>query len=190
MAAALIACWLALCGLTAVRADEPSVGGRWTWGPTAATLRQTTLWRGLPIRCPLVQLELLNRDRLSGELRRLTDESVEFRTIGGSIVQFSRAALLGVQQSADWDVIEFRPGSCGTGTFPCEFTSPPPEGRLSGWLQADVESDDVHCSISLEPWSHRFRIDALRNQSALAEHPDASSWNGAADASGCSWPDS
>ncbi len=164
MAAVVITCWLALGGLAEVRADEPSVGSRWTWGLGAATWRQTTLWRELPIRGPLVQLELLNRDRLSGELRRLTDESVDFRTTGGSLLQFSRAALLSLQQSAERDIVEFRPGSCGSGTSPCEFASLPPEGRLSGWLQLVAESDDELCSISLGPWSRRFRNNVLRNQ--------------------------
>lgn len=165
MAAAVIACWLALGGLAELRADEPSDGGRWNWGSGATTLRQTVQWRELPIHGPLVQLELLNRDRLSGELRGLTGESVEIRAIGGSIVQFSRAALLGLQQSAERDVVEFRPGSCGSGTSPCEFASPPPEAQLSGWLRADLESHDVHCEISLGPWSHRFRNNVLRKQS-------------------------
>jgi hypothetical protein len=108
---------------------------------------------------------LLNRDRLSGELRSLTDSSVEFRTIGGSILQFSRAALLSLRQSAEWDVVGFRPGPCGSGTSPCKFASPPSEGRLIGWLQADVESRDVHCEVALGPWSHRFRHNVLQNQS-------------------------
>lgn len=164
MAAAVIACWLALCSLAAVRADEPPVGSRWTWGPGASTLRQTVRWRGLPLHGPLVQLELMNRDRLSGELRGLTDESVEFRTTGGGTVQFSRTALLGLQQSAEWDIVEFRPASCGSGTSPCEFAAPPPEGRLTGWLDADVESVDVLCEVALGPWSHRFGNKILRNQ--------------------------
>ncbi|WLD13140.1 hypothetical protein [Planctellipticum variicoloris] len=162
MAAAVITCWLALGGLAEVRADDPSDGGRWSWGPGAATLRQTTLWRELPIRGPLVQLELLNRDCLSGELRRLTDESIEFRTISGSTVQFPRAALLGLQQSAEWDVLEFRRGSCGTSTSPCEFAATPREGRLSGWLQLGAESVDELCSISLGQWSFRVRSNVRR----------------------------
>lgn len=171
MAAAVITCWLALGGVAEVRADEPSVGGRWTWGPGAATWRQTTLWRELPIRGPLVQLEFLNRDRLSGELRRLTDLSLEFRTSGGSTVQFPRAALLGLQQSEQWDVIEFRRGSCGTSTSPCEFAAPPREGRLSGWLQLGAESDDELCRISLGQRSFRVLKDALRSSNASRRPP-------------------
>lgn len=171
MAAAVITCWLALGCLAEVRAGEPSVGGRWTWGPGAATWRQTTLWRELPIRGPLVQLEFLNRDRLSGGLRRLTDLSLEFRTTGGSSVQFPRAALLGLRQSAEWDVMEFRRGSCGTSTSPCDFAAPPREGRLSGWLQLGAESDDELCSISLGQWSFLVLKNALRSSNASRRTP-------------------
>lgn len=171
MATAVITCHLVFSGLPSLWANEPADGGRWSWGPGATTLRQTTVWRELPIHGPLVQLELLNRDRLSGELRRLTNLSVEIRTARGSTVQFPRAAMLGLRQSAEWDVVEFRRGLCGTSTSPCEFAAPPREGRLSGWLQLGAESDDELFSISLGQWSFRVAKDVRRSSSAPRRIP-------------------
>lgn len=164
---ALVVGWLALACTLLKAGDAPDSRG-WTW-------RQPVVWRDLPLHGPLVQLELLNRDRLSGEMLKLGDATVELRTAGGCLLQFPRLAVLSVGQSTRWDVMEFRPGTCGETGSPCRFEDLPPRGRLTGWLQTTTAGVARPGVISLGTWTSP--LDGTASRRPHAYHRLMFDWN-------------
>lgn len=118
-----------VCGCQVALGSEPIL---FTW-------QQPTLWRELPSRTPLVQLELLTRDRLTGELLRLDEQTTELRIAHGVRLQFPTSSLLGLQQLTAWDVIDFR-GAARSASAE-HWPTAPAAGRWSGWLSLSAQSD-------------------------------------------------
>ena len=118
-----------VCGCQVALGSEPIL---FTW-------RQPTVWRELPSRTPLVQLELITRDQLTGELLRLDDQTTELRIAHGVRLQFPTESLLGLQQLTAWDVIDFRPAASSASAE--HWPTAPAAGRWSGWLSLTDQSD-------------------------------------------------